>query len=86
MTLVALIIGIIFIVIGGIINTISGQGDGYKIIGGCIIGFATLSLLICGAARRYKGKTKQNNYTIIHEYEKTFSYAFSDCIGSPDIM
>ena len=43
-------------------------------------------VLICGAARRYKGKTKQNNYTIIHEYEKTFSYAFSDCIGSPDIM
>ena len=69
MTLVALIIGIIFIVIGGIINTISGQGDGYKIIGGCIVGFATLSLLICGAAI---GRVPEYNKQIeVYETEMT---------------
>lgn len=50
MVLAALVIAIILIVIGGIVN-IRKYKDGYayQIIGGYIIAFATLGLLICGS-------------------------------------
>lgn len=49
MVLAALVVGIILIVVGDIVNAISDQGDGYKIIGGFILGFAVIGLIICGA-------------------------------------
>lgn len=69
MILVALIIGIIFMVIGGIINAISDKGYGYQTIGGCIIAFAVLGLLICGSAI---GKVPEYNKQIeVYETEMT---------------
>lgn len=49
MVLAALVVGIILIVVGDIVNAISDQGNGYKIIGGFILGFAVIGLIICGA-------------------------------------
>lgn len=69
MVLAALVVGIILIVVGDIVNAISDQGDGYKIIGGFILGFAVLGLLICGADI---GRVPEYNKQIeIYETEMT---------------
>lgn len=71
MVLVALVIGIILIVVGGIVgaNSYDDRGCGYQIIGGCIIGFATLGLLICGSII---GKVPEYNKQIeVYETEMT---------------
>lgn len=69
MVLAALVIGIIFIAVGGIVNAISDKGYGYQIIGGCIIAFAILGLLICGADI---GRVPEYNKQIeIYETEMT---------------
>ena len=48
MILTALVIGIILVAVGGIVDMINYEGgSGYQIVGGCILGFAVLGLLIC---------------------------------------
>lgn len=50
MVLAALVVGIILIAVGGIVNTIKYEGGiGYQVVGGFILVFAILGLLICGA-------------------------------------
>lgn len=50
MVLAALIVGIILIAVGGIVNRIKYEGGyAYQVVGGFILGFAVLGLLICGA-------------------------------------
>lgn len=71
MVIAALVIGIILIVVGGIVsaNSHDDKGYGYQIIGGCIIGFATLGLLICGSII---GKVPEYNKQIeVYETEMT---------------
>lgn len=70
MVLAALVIAIILIVIGGIVNTRKYKdGYAYQIIGGCIIAFATLGLLICGSII---GKVPEYNKQIeVYETEMT---------------
>ena len=49
MVLVALVIGIILIVVGGIINAISYEGGYvYQVVGGFLLGSAVIGLIICG--------------------------------------
>lgn len=70
MVLAALVIGIILVAVGGIVNMIKYEGgSGYQIVGGVILGFAVLSLLICGANI---GRVPEYNKQIeIYETEMT---------------
>lgn len=80
MVLAALVIAIILIVIGGIVNTRKYKdGYAYQIIGGCIIGFATLGLLICGSII---GKVPEYNKKIeVYETEmQTIQVTINDVV------
>lgn len=71
MVLAALVIGIILIVVGGIVsaNSYDDKGYGYKVVGGFILGLATLGLVICGSAI---GKVPEYNKQIkVYETEMT---------------
>lgn len=70
MVLAALVIAIILIVFGGIVNMIKYEGGSvYQIVGGVILGFAVLGLLICGANI---GRVPEYNKQIeIYETEMT---------------
>ena len=48
MVLTALVVGIILIAVGGIVNMIKYEGgSGYQAIGGFILGFAILGIIVC---------------------------------------
>lgn len=48
MTIVALVIGIILIVVGGIVNMINYEGSyAYKVVGGFILGLAAIGIIVC---------------------------------------
>lgn len=71
MILVALVIGIILIVVGGIVSAKSydDKGYGYKVVGGFILGLAALGLVICGSVI---GKVPEYNKQIeVYETEMT---------------
>lgn len=71
MVLAALVVGIVFMVVGGIINAGSydDKGYGYQVVGGCIIAFAVLGLIICGSII---GKVPEYNKKIeVYETEMT---------------
>lgn len=71
MILVALAIGIIFIVVGSVISAKSydDKGYGYKVVGGFILGLAALGLIICGGII---GKVPEYNKQIeVYETEMT---------------
>lgn len=71
MVLAALVVGVILIVVGGIVsaNSYDDKGYGYKVVGGFILGFATLGLVICGSAI---GKVPEYNKQIeVYETEMT---------------
>lgn len=70
MVLAALVVGIILVAVGGIVNMIEYEGgSGYQIVGGVILGFAVLGLLICGAGI---GRVPEYNKQIeVYETEMT---------------
>ena len=70
MILAALVVGVILVAVGGIVNMIKYEGgSGYQIVGGVILGFAVLGLLICGADI---GRVPEYNKQIeIYETEMT---------------
>lgn len=70
MVLAALVVGVILVAVGGIVNMIKYEGgSGYQIVGGVILGFAVLGLLICGGII---GKVPEYNKQIeIYETEMT---------------
>ena len=82
MTIVALVIGIILIVVGGIVNMINYEdGYAYQIVGGCILGFAVLGLLICGSII---GKVPEYNKKIeVYETEmQTIQVTINDVVAN----
>lgn len=82
MVLAAFVIAIILIVIGGIVNTRKYKdGYAYQIIGGCIIAFATLGLLICGSII---GKVPEYNKQIeVYETEmQTIQVTINDVVAN----
>lgn len=70
MVLAALVVGIILVAVGGVVNMIKYEGgSGYQIVGGVILSFAVLGLLICGANI---GRVPEYNKQIeIYETEMT---------------
>ena len=82
MVLVGLVIGIILIVVGGIVNMINYKdGYAYQIVGGCILGFAVLGLLICGSII---GKVPEYNKKIeVYETEmQTIQVTINDVVAN----
>lgn len=82
MILAALVIGIILIVVGGIVNMINYKdGYAYLIVGGCILGFAVLGLLICGSII---GKVPEYNKKIeVYETEmQTIQVTINDVVAN----
>lgn len=72
MVLVALVVGIVLMIFGGIIRARSYNGEdgyGYQVVGGIIIAFAALGLIICGSII---GKVPEYNKQIeVYETEMT---------------
>lgn len=82
MVAVALVIGVILMVVGGIIKINSHYDDvgyGYQAVGGVIIGFAVLGLIICGSVI---GKVPEYNKKIeVYETEmQTIQETINDVV------
>lgn len=82
MVLAALVVGIILVAVGGIVNMINYEGgSGYQIVGGVILGFAVLGLLICGSII---GKIPEYNKKIeVYETEmQTIQVTINDVVAN----
>lgn len=84
MVLAALVIGIALMIIGGIIKARSHYDDagyGYQVVGGVVIAFAVLGLIICGSVI---GKVPEYNKQIeIYETEmQTIQETINDVVAN----
>ena len=82
MVLAALVVGIILVAVGGIVNMINYEGgSGYQIVGGVILGFAVLGLLIYGSII---GKIPEYNKKIeVYETEmQTIQVTINDVVAN----
>ena len=84
MVLAALVIGIALMIIGGIIKARSHYDDagyGYQVVGGVVITFAVLGLIICGSVI---GKVPEYNKQIeVYETEmQTIQETINDVVAN----
>jgi|GEM_PF-2235011 len=84
MVLAALVIGIALMIIGGIIKARSHYDDagyGYQVVGGVVIAFAVLGLIICGSVI---GKVPEYNKQIeVYETEmQTIQETINDVVAN----
>lgn len=84
MVLAALVVGITLMIIGGIIKARSHYDDagyGYQVVGGIVIAFAVLGLIICGSII---GKVPEYNKQIeVYETEmQTIQETINDVVAN----
>lgn len=82
MTIVALVIGIILIVVGGIVNMINYKGGyAYKVVGGFILGLAAIGIIVC--ALSISKVSEYNKKIEVYETEmQTIQVTINDVVAN----